>query len=313
MRVIRYYQYGPPDVLRVEKAEKPVCGAGQVLVRTKAVSINPVDYKVRSGQLKLFTGRRFPKVPGADFSGEVVEVGSNVNDFQVGDQVFGMLNAFKGGTCAEYILANPGLMALKSERIGFEDAAALPVAALTALQGLRDAGKIKEENRVLINGSSGGVGHFAVQIAKALNAHVTAVCSNRNVDFSKNLGADQVIDYTKDDPLETNEKYDIFFDVVSNTPFSKAKPVLSQKGVYIATLPAPLKILQSIYTPLTGGQTVKLSAVKTRREDFDTLTGLMNTNKLKSVISKTYPLKDIQAAHEEIESGHVRGKIVVTF
>jgi len=313
MKVVRYYKYGSPDVLQIEEAEKPQCGPGQVLVKTKAISVNPVDYKVRSGQLSLFTGRKFPKVPGADFSGEIAETGSGVNDFKEGEAVFGIVTAFKGGAHAGYVQANPKTLAVKPESITFEEAAALPVAALTALQSLRDQGKISNDSRVLINGSSGGVGHYAIQIAKVFEAHITAVCSTRNIDFSKELGADVVIDYTKESPLNPDEEYDIFFDVVSNTTFSKVKPVLSEKGVYIATLPTPAKMLQMVFTSLFGGRTAKLSVVKSARKDLDFLIDLMTNGKLKSVISKSYTLSDIRQAHTDMESGHTKGKIVLTF
>ncbi|MEG4805834.1 NAD(P)-dependent alcohol dehydrogenase, partial [Microcoleus sp. ARI1-B5] len=210
----------------------------ELLVRVRASSVNPVDWKIRQGHLQLLTGFNFPRIVGSDISGVVVEVGREVTKFQAGDEVYTFLNPIAGGACAQYAVVPESSAAIKPKNITHAEAAAVPIAGLTALQALRDLGEIKAEYKVLVNGASGGVGNFAVQVAKAMNAEVTGVCSAKNREFVKGLGADYVLDYAEIDFTQQREKYDIILDAVGTKTFAECEKVLQPEGVYISTLPS---------------------------------------------------------------------------
>jgi len=221
MKAVIINRYGSPDVLQYQDVELPQIKRDQLLVRVHAASVNPIDWKIRKGMLRLFTGNSFPMILGFDVSAEVVEVGQSVTQFKPGDLIYARLDQLPGGAYAEYAAVAAKVAALKPENLTHEEAAAVPLAALTALQALRDEGGLQPGHKVLINGSSGGVGTFAVQIAKAMAAEVTAVCSPKNIELAKTLGADHTLDYTQQDFTQDVARYDIIFDAVGNRSFAQ--------------------------------------------------------------------------------------------
>ncbi len=308
MKAVIIEKFGPPDVLKIKDVDQPVYKTDELLVRVKAVSINPLDYKMRNGSISPLGKLMLPRIIGSDFAGIVKDVGGKVKGFKPGDRVFGSLSPFKSGACAEYITVKASQAAEIPQQVPFEEAAAIPIAGLTALQALRDLGKVTEGSKVLINGAAGGVGSFAVQLAKIMQAQVTAVCSTNKVSFVQKLGADRVVDYKKEDYRNIEDKYDFFFDVVSNASLNDAFSVLTDTGIYTATLPSAQKVWKSF---LSAGR-VKIIMVKKKVADLDFLVTLTAKKDLKVIISNIYTLEEIQQAHTEIESGHVRGKLVVS-
>ena len=322
IKAIVYCDYGAPDVLKLEQVEKPVPNDDQVLIKVRAASINPYDWHFIRGTpyiLRLDAGLRKPKVLriGGDVAGTVEAVGKNVTQYKPGDDVFGICS----GAWGEYCLGKSRL-ALKPAEISFEQAASLPVAAITALQALRDSGKVQPGQKVLINGSSGGVGTFAVQIAKSLGAEVTAVCSGRNVELVQSLGADHVIDYTKEDFTKSAERYDVILDNVGTQPLSGFRQVLKPNGIcvmiggggphegnWIGPLARPLKAL--FLSPFIS-QKLTMMIADMNNKDLTALAELMKSGKMKSVIDRTYKLSEVPAAVRYIEEGHARGKVVVS-
>jgi len=310
MKAVLYRRYGPPEVLEYTDIPEPQIRDDRILVRVHAASVNPVDWKFRSGKPRI-PFLRLPRIPGMDLAGEVVRVGNAVSRFKTGDAVYGLLSAFSGGACAEYAAVPEKNAAIKPRNLTFEKAAAIPVAGLTALQALRDQGKIKNGHRVLINGASGGVGSFAVQIAKRFGAEVTAVTSRRNLEFVKGLGADRVIDYTTEDFTRSDSSFDIIFDPVASRSFTECKPRLSPRGVYISTLPSPDTILRMIIGSIVGGKQARLINLRTRRSDLETLTEWIEAGKIHPMIDRTFPLSATAQAHVLSETGHARGKIMI--
>ncbi|NOZ08544.1 MAG: NAD(P)-dependent alcohol dehydrogenase [FCB group bacterium] len=311
MKGISYSRYGSADVLEYSNLQKPVIKPNEVLVKVHASSVNPIDWKIRKGDLKLVTGRKFPRLTGADFAGTVSETGSKVSAFKSGDEIYGMVPAVKGGACAEYLAVSVGGFYHKPANISFEAAAAIPLAATTALQALRDKGKLSRGQHILINGAAGGVGSFAVQIAKAYGARVKGVCSTKNLTYVKELGADDVIDYTSSNPWEINGKYDIIFDAVATGTFRKARHLLTPKGRYITTVPTPAGFLTELITRTLNRKSLRNLLVKASVPDLEYLKELCETGGLKAMHHKTFPLQAIREAHLESESGRVRGKIVL--
>jgi 2-desacetyl-2-hydroxyethyl bacteriochlorophyllide A dehydrogenase len=303
--------YGGTEVLQIADIETPEINSNQILVKVIATSINPIDWKIRKGMLKLLTGNKFPLVLGFDVSGEVIRIGDSVADFQVGDAIYTSLNSLSGGAYAEYTAVDAKVACHKPENLTHEQAAAVPLAALTALQALRDKGKIQSGQEVLINGASGGVGHFAVQIAKFFDATVTAVCSAKNIELVKSLGADRIIDYTRQDFTKDGVKYDLIFDVVGNLSFWSCQKSLTANGVYVTTQPYPSYIGQSLLTALIPGKKAKIILLKSNAADLAFLKELIEKGKLRPVIQHTYQLTQIAEAHAESERGHVVGKLVV--
>lgn len=303
--------YGPPRLLEYTKIETPSLKDNEVLVEVFAASVNPVDWKIRKGQLRFLTGKKFPKVLGADFAGKVADTGAQVKDYKIGDEVYGSIDVIKGGAYAEYLTVHPESISYKPEGISFNQAAAIPMAALTALQSLRDLGNLNAQKKIIINGCSGGVGTFAIQIAKAFGAHITGVCSYRNIALSKKLGAENVIDYTKESVLDLNERFDIFFDVVANQRFSNIKKLLNKHGTYITTSPSLPTIIQSIVTTLFQKKKLKVIFVKSNPQDLNHIRNLIENKQLLPHIGKVYPLEHVREAHELSESGRARGKLVL--
>ncbi|MGB3761068.1 MAG: NAD(P)-dependent alcohol dehydrogenase [Rivularia sp. (in: cyanobacteria)] len=318
MKAVVIREYGSADVLRYEEVEAPTIKADELLVKVHAAAVNPIDWKIRKGMLKIISGNKFPMILGFDLAGVVLEVGSQVTGFQVGDEIYGSLGV-PGGAYAEIAAVPQKVAAIKSKKISFEEAAALPVAALTALQSLRDKANIQPSQSVLINGASGGVGIFAVQIAKALGAEVTGVCSSKNLDFVKSLGADSLIDYTTDDFTQNQMQYDIVFDAVGKQTFDNCKKVLKPNGIYITTLPnlqnivaiARNAIALNALTSLFGTQKAKFILAQPNTADLLYLNELIESGKLRVVIDCTYPLQELAAAHIYSESERAKGKIAI--
>jgi NADPH:quinone reductase-like Zn-dependent oxidoreductase len=320
MKAIVYHNYGSPDVLRYEDVAKPTPRDSEVLIRIRAAAANPMDYHFMSGAyiMRPMTGLRKPKptCPGADLAGEVEAVDSSVTRFQPGDAVFGTSR----GAFAEYVCAREDRLALKPANLTFEQAAAIPVAGVTALQGLRDKGRIQPGQRVLINGAAGGVGTFAVQIAKSFGADVTGVCSTRNVDFVRSIGADHVIDYTTEDFTRSAERYDLIFDCVGNRPLSACRRVMTPKGTFVAAgvrpggrwigpLPYLLRLLVS---SRFVSQKVVFFVARIGTDDLNVLKELIEANKVTPIIDRRYTLSEAPEAIRYLKEGHARGKVVIT-
>ncbi|MEH1808397.1 NAD(P)-dependent alcohol dehydrogenase [Nostoc sp.] len=310
MKAVVIRRYGATEVLQYEDVEQPKIEPTQLLVKVRASSVNPIDWKIRQGMLSLIAGSKFPKILGLDVAGDVVEVGSGVRRFKPGDAIYGS-TSFPGGGYAEFAAVPENLVALKPTNLSYEEAAAVPLAALTALQALRDQGNIQTGQTVLINGAAGGVGSFAVQIAKALGAVVTGVSSTKNLDLVKSLGADRVIDYTQQDFTEDIAQYDIIFDAVGKRSLSQTKRVLKPNGIYITTLPSPEVFLESVLTAFLPGQKAKFILQKPNTQDLIYLKELIEAGKIRVVIDRTYPLQELAAAHGYSETGRVVGKIVL--
>ena len=311
MKAVVFNKYGGNEVVQIKDMPMPSCGPEETLVKVHAASVNPVDWKTRSGQLRMVTGGGFPKILGRECAGEVIAIGGRVTKFKTGDQAV-MLPAIRSmGAFAEYACAPENTTFLKSRTISFEEAACIPIAGLTALQALRDKGQISYGKKVLINGASGGVGHFAVQIAKIFGANVTGVCSGANRDFVKQLGADTVIDHTKEDFTKRAGRYDIIFDAVSKRSYSACKDVLVEYGRYVSTLPSPAVLLNRY---LTGFLTRKKATdiwVKPNAADVEWMMDQIRAGRIKIAIDKIYPLDRAKEALAFSEAGKARGKIVL--
>jgi len=322
MKAITHCEYGGPEVLKVEEVEKPVPNDNQVLLKVRANSVNPLDLTIRGPLLlRPLFGLRKPKDTrlGVDYSGTVEAVGKNVTNFKPGDEVFGG----KNGAIAEYVcvLADRAVV-LKPANMTFEQAAAVPVAAITALQGLRDKGKIQAGQKVLINGASGGVGTFAVQIAKSFGTEVTGVCSTRNVDLVRSVGADHVIDYTKEDFTKTDQRYDLIFDLVGNHSFSERRRILNPNGICVMAGIGGAGWHEGFATRLLGelngylrsrfvSQKFIAYIAQFNKADMAVLADLMQAGKVNPIIDKTYKLNDTADALRYLEQGHARGKVVI--
>ncbi|MCX7592208.1 MAG: NAD(P)-dependent alcohol dehydrogenase [Fischerella sp.] len=311
MKAVVIHQYGSADVLQYEDVAPPKIKPDQLLVKVHATCVNPIDWKIRKGMLKILTGNKFPMILGYDLAGEVVEVGANVTRFKIGDQVYATLSPLSGGAYAEFAAVPEKLAALKPTNMSYTEAACVPLAGLTALQALRDQGQIQPGKAVLINGASGGVGIFAVQIAKVLGAEVTGVCSTKNLDLVKSLGADRAIDYTQQDFTQDTVQYDIIFDAVGKRSFSDCKKVLKPNGVYVTTLPTPENLLQRILTTFIPGKKAKFVFELPNAQDLVYLKELIEAGKIRTVIDRTYPLQELAVAHAYSEDGHAVGKIAI--
>jgi NADPH:quinone reductase-like Zn-dependent oxidoreductase len=311
MKAVVIHKYGSPEVLQYEEVAQPKIKPDHILVRVRAAGINPLDWKIRKGMLRLITGNSFPLILGSDFSGDVVEVGSGVTQFKPGDAVYANVGV-NGGAYAEFATAPEKSAAIKPTNMSYEEAASVPVAGVTALQSLRDLGNIKPGDTVLINGASGGVGTFAVQIAKAIEAEVTAVCSTKNFELVKSLGANRTIDYHEQDFTQEKAQYNIIFDAVGKRSFSQCQKVLKPAGIYITTLPSPENVLWSILTAVFPGQKAKMILASPKTQELVYLKELIEAGKVRSVIERTYPLQELAAAHAYSETERAVGKIAIT-
>lgn len=310
--------YGGSDRLKVrEVAEPGEPGPGQIRLRVRAASVNPVDWMIRQGSLRLAMPAKFPLILGHDAACEVDAIGPEVTRFQPGDAVYGGIDILRqGGSYAELALARESALAAKPLALSFEEAAALPVAGLTALQSLRDKGELTTGERALINGASGGVGHLAVQIAAALGARVTGVTSGRNLEFVQSLGAREMIDYEEEDFAGRDDAWDVIFDAAGTRNYQDCEPSLSYGGgIYVTTQVGPRSFLNGIFTGLTGlfGQKKRSRwiTVQTKPEDLAFLARLVEQGRLRPEIHEVFPLSRIREAHDLSERGGVRGKIAV--
>ncbi len=305
MKALLIREYGGPEQLTLEEVGLPSPKSNEVLIKVHAAGVNPIDFKIRNGSIKAISGSKFPKVLGADVAGMVEQ---NSKHFRVGDKVFAMLN-LKGGAYAEYVSVKESQLAKIPDGFGFAEAAAVPLAALTAFQSFKKAA-VKGGSRVLINGASGGVGSFAVQIAKAMGAYVVGITSKRNVDLVRNLGADEVIDYTFSDFTQSTHKYDMVFDAVATSSFKKCKRLLEPNGFYITTVPNH-GLLWHRFFNLIRSKKAHFIMVKPLGNDLKILAEWMAQGKLKPVIDAVFPLKEGARAHQVLEMGRTRGKLVL--
>ncbi len=313
-----YTEYGPPDVLRFQQVETPAPTDGEVLIKLCAASVNPMDWHFMRGKplfIRLMAGLFKPKskILGCDIAGRIEAVGKNVKQFHPGDEVFGG----KGlGGFAEYVCAAEERFVLKPANISFEDAASVPVAALTALQGLRDKGRIQPGHQVLVDGASGGVGTFAIQIAKSFGAEVTAVCSTSKMDIARSLGADRVIDYTREDFTNNGQRYDLIFAPNAYHSIFDYRRALSRNGIYVAAGGGALPILQLLLLgpllSMIGNRKMGLITAKLKQQDLICLRDLLEAGKIAPVIDRRYPLSEVADALRYLEEGHARGKVVLT-
>jgi len=323
MKAIRYCEYGSPDdVLKLEEVEKPVPNDDQVLVRVRAVSLRFFDGGMLQGGIgRLVFGLRKPRntIPGSDFAGTVEAVGRNVAEFKPGEEVFGV----RAGCLAQYVcVRHNGAVVSKPANLSFEQAASVPT-ALVALQGLRDTGHVKSGDKVLINGASGGVGTAAVQIAKTLGAEVTGVCSTSNLDLVRSLGADHVIDYTKEDYTKGQERYDVIYDLVNNHSFAERRRVLKPGGICVLagvggagmheeTLSRVVGVFTAFVRSRFAKEKFASFGVSFNTKDLGILRDLAESGKVVPAVTRSYPLTESAAAYKYLTTGHVRGKIVIT-
>jgi NADPH:quinone reductase-like Zn-dependent oxidoreductase len=320
MKAAVYTAYGPPDVIQVRDVEEPVPKADEVLIRVRAASVNPLDFHIMRGKpyaIRALFGLSRPKItsPGRDVAGRVEAVGGDVTRFQPGDELFGACRA----AIAEYACAPERALVSKPANVTFDQAASVPVAGLTALQGLRDKGRIQPGQKVLINGSAGGVGTFAVQIARSLGADVTGVCSTRNVEMVRSIGAGRVIDYTQEDFTRGPQRYDLILDCVGNRSLSVCRRVLSPDGTFVMVGAARKGIasilarsLKAIVSSRLGRQKFVMFIARLKQEDLTILRDLMAAGKVVPVIDRRYGLSEAGEAIRYLEQGHARGKVVIT-
>jgi NADPH:quinone reductase-like Zn-dependent oxidoreductase len=316
MKAALYSKYGPPDVVRITDVAKPVPKDNEVLIKVRAASVNPLDWHFMRGTpyiVRLVAGLRRPKITrlGVDLAGQVEAVGRNVTECKAGDEVFGACRgAFAGCVCAD-----EDKLALKPANLSFEEAAAVPVAGLSALQGLRDKGRIQRGHKVLVDGASGGVGTFAVQIAKSFGAEVTAVCSTRNVETARSIGADHVIDYTREDFTKNGRCYDLILAANAYHSIFDYRRALSQDGTHVMVGGGGVQALQALLLgpllSLIGSRKMRFVSAKINKKDLVFLKDLLEAGKVVPVIDKRYALSGVAEALRYLEEGHAQGKVVV--
>ena len=325
MKAIVYEDFGSPDILRCEEIDKPIPGDNEVLIRVRAASVNPLDWKMMKGGpfiVRLLLGLGKPKIkrPGVDVAGQVEAVGRNVTQFKAADEVFGTCR----GAFAEYATTQsvPGMKSVlvrKPANVTFEQAASAPVAALTALQGLRDEGRIQHGQRVLINGAAGGVGTFAVQLARSFGANVTGVCSTRNADTVRSIGADRVIDYTKENFTKSGQRYDLVLDCVGNHSLSACRRVLNPRGILVM-IGAPndipvtsllARLISAFLLSMVGSRKMRFFIAKVNQKDLTILGEFMGSGKITPVIERRYRFSEVREAFRYAAEGHTRGKLVI--
>ncbi|MBA7524358.1 L-threonine 3-dehydrogenase [subsurface metagenome] len=321
MKAIVYEKYGPPDVLQLKEVEKPIPKDNEVLVKVHAASVNYCDSTFVRGKplvARLWSGPLKPKntILGADVAGRVEAVGRNVKQFQPGDEVFGEIGGCGLGGFAEYVSVPENALGLKPANISFEEAAAVPQAAVVALQGLRDKGQIQPGQKVLIYGASGGIGTFAVQIAKSFGAEVTGVCSTRNLDMVRSIGADHVIDYTQEDFTQNEQRYDLILAAAGYRSIFDYKRALSPKGIYVSTGGSMAQTFQAMllgpFISMTGSKKMGALPARSNQKDLAFMKELLEAGKVVPVIDRRYPLSEVAEALRYYGEGHAQGKVVIT-
>lgn len=315
MKAIVYNTYGAPEVLHLQEVQNPSPKDNEILIKIKATAVNSGDYRLRKADpfaMRFFFGLTKPKINilGGVFSGEIVQIGKNVKLYKIGDEVFGSTD-MRFGAYAEYICQpENGSIALKPKNISHPEAAVIPFGGATALHFIKKA-NIKPGQKVLVYGASGAVGTAAMQLAKYFGATVTAVCSTSNMDLVKSLGADKVIDYTKEDFTQNGEKYDVIFETVNKTSFSKNLQSLSPNGIMILSAAGLSEMLKGFWTSMTSSKKVLTGVTSQNAADINFLKNLVETGKMKAVIDKIYPLEQMAAAHAYVEKGHKKGNVAV--
>ena len=322
MKAIVYTKYGPPEVLQIKDLEKPTPKENEVLIKINATTVTSTECTFRKGKpffARLFTGLMRPKITmlGEELSGVIEEIGKSVKLFKVGDQIFGTAGPSFGANVEYLCLPEDGVLVSKPTNMTYEESASSVDGVLTALPFLRDTGNIQQGQKVLINGASGSVGSAGVQLAKYFGAEVTGVCSTTNLELVKSLGADKVIDYTKEDFSKSHETYDIIFNTVGKTSFSRCKKVLKPKGLYLEAAIGLAILSQVLWTSIIGGKKAKIAATglrspRERTKDLFLLKELMEAGKIKPVIDRSYPLEQIAKAHAYVDKGHKKGNVVIT-
>jgi len=313
MQALIYHRFGDADVLEwVSGWSMPSVGSGEVLVKVGAGSINPKDVLLRKGKFtRLLAREPLPRVSGLDLAGEVVSVAEDVRDLKPGDRVFGMTNRFCGGVHAEYAVLSADELALAPPVLSVEEAAAVPLAALTALQALRDCARLEAGQKVLINGASGGVGHFAVQIANCLGAEVTATCGTRNLSFVRELGARHVVDYSRTPANRISGHFDVVFDVFGAGRRRDYRRQLGRQGIYVNTIPKTSTLRGEALARIGLSRRDRLVIVNSNRRDLNQLHTWIQAGRLRPVIDAVYPLREAALAHRHVETRHTRGKVVL--
>lgn len=322
MKAIVCERYGPPDVLQLKEIEKPTPKENELLVRVRATTVTAADYRIRGFNVpplfwlpaRMALGFTKPKnsILGMELSGEVEAVGKEVKSFEVGDLVFGSSGFGSGAYCEYVCLPEKKNVVMKPANMSFEEAAAIPFGGITALSFLRDKGKIQSGQKILINGASGGVGTASVQIAKNFGAEVTGVCSTANLDMVKSLGADRVIDYTKEDFTRNTDAFDIVFDTVGKTTFSRCKRILKEKGIYLVAVTGLKGLIQILWTRMVGSKKAIGGLATAKPGDLNFLKELIEAGKFRTVIDRKYPFEQMAEAHRYAEKGHKKGNVVVT-
>lgn len=308
MKKAVFEKYGNTEVLKIIESDIPAIRQNEVLVKVEAAALNPKDILVRKGKFKQFTGKKFPQSIGFDFSGRIEN--ANGSEFPEGSEVFGMVNGWNGRCCAEYLNVNKHELYLKPKNISFEDAAGVPLAAQTALQGIRDQGKLKSGQSILINGASGGVGTLAIQIAKAFGGKVTTISSTKNQDFCTSLGADTTLSYQEIQVPDLTDRYDVFFDVFGNYSFKKVSHLLTPKGIYVSTVPNAEIIKEQLFNPLRRKK-AKLVVVRSNTRDLQWLGEQILQSGIKPITDKIFPLEQIGDAQAYIETKRAKGKVIL--
>jgi NADPH:quinone reductase-like Zn-dependent oxidoreductase len=311
MKKVIYKQYGDESVLELTEQAMPAFDKDQLLIRVKAVSINPLDWKIYRGEMKLMSGSKFPKAVGIDFSGIVEKAGDIITNFKTGDAVFGLLDVFKGGALADYVVVKESDIVLKPDNVSFEQAAALPVTGLSALQIIDQLAAIGSGQDMLINGATGGIGMFAVQIAKRRGARVTAVMSTKGTALAAQWGADRVIDYSKEDIRLTDQRFDAVIDLSTRLTFKAAKKLMKSKATFVSTLPSPVALMYSFFNNLFSSRKMKILILKPNLSRLNTLSDLTRSG-LEIFIDKVYAVTNVREAYSESSKGKIMGKSVIT-
>jgi len=314
MKKIEYDKYGPPlDVLQMREVATPSPGSGQVLVKVKAVGLNPRDTNIVKGKLKFVSGSKFPKGIGADFAGVIEQLGPGVTDFKIGDSVLSYLDSLDAGALAEYLVVDTKQLSIKPAEIDYREAAALPCTYLTAWEGLVNKANLQSGQSIMIYGASGGVGTAAVQIAKYLGAHVTSVSSKNSKAYCSSIGADIALAYDEVDVFHSREKYDVFFQVYSDAEllYDQARSILKPKGTFLTLIPNPLFILKKLFSQLLGRPSLTFYLVRADKQILDKIVQLTAGGKIKAVIFKEYDFDQSFAAIEQFQKGLIQGKIII--